>query len=315
VSIEVCEVNPVSKRRKGRDVSGILLLDKPVGWTSNDALQKAKGIFGAAKAGHTGSLDPLASGLLPLCFGEATKFSQFLLEADKKYSVQAQLGVVTDSADSDGKVIETHAVPALTRQDVEAALERFKGEIEQIPPMYSALKQDGVPLYKLARQGVEVERKARRVTVFSIELRALTATTLELDIHCSKGTYVRTVVDDLGRVLGCGAHVSALRRTTIGPYLNDSMVTMEALQDVLQTNGHAAVDALLLPASSSVSQWPQLHLSESLAFYMRSGQAVRVPGAPHEGWVSISVGENEFIGVGEVLEDGRIAPRRLVSSA
>jgi tRNA pseudouridine55 synthase len=308
----------VSRRRKqrGRRVDGILLLDKPQGASSNDALQQAKRLFGAAKAGHTGSLDPLATGVLPLCFGEATKFSQFLLNSDKRYWAEIRLGVRTDSGDADGEVVEERPVPELTHEAVDAALDAFRGDFEQIPSMFSAIKHQGKPLYKLARQGIEVEREPRPVTVFENRLEALDGDRLELVIHCSKGTYVRTIAEDLGEALGCGAHVTALRRRSVGPFGLDGAHTIEDLERIRGDGGHAALDALLQPVETAVEDWPEVHLTDLTAYYLSKGQPVIVPKAPTTGWVRIhedvADGPSRFLGVGEVLDDGRIAPRRLV---
>ncbi|HSG88681.1 MAG TPA: tRNA pseudouridine(55) synthase TruB [Pseudomonadales bacterium] len=302
---------------KGRRVDGILLLDKPQGLSSNEALQEAKRLFGAAKAGHTGSLDPLATGVLPLCFGEATKFSQFLLNSDKRYRARIQLGVRTDSADADGEVIETRPVPTLTEAQIDAELAAFRGDIEQVPSMFSAIKHQGKPLYKLARQGIEVEREARPVTIFENRIEAFDGVNLDLYIHCSKGTYVRTIADDLGEALACGAHVTALRRTGVGPFDVDGTFTLERLEAIRGDGGHAALDALLQPVETSVQHWPEVHLTDLTAYYLSKGQPVIVPRAPTEGWVRIhedvADGPSRFLGVGEVLDDGRIAPRRLVN--
>lgn len=301
------------KRRRGRDVNGILVLDKPQGMSSNEAVQKAKRLFNARKVGHTGSLDPLATGVLPLCFGEATKFSQYLLTSDKKYWVRIQLGVATDSGDADGKVISTREVQDVDAPRIEDALRFFRGEIDQVPSMFSAIKHEGQPLYKLARQGIEVERQARRVTVYSNELLAFEGDVLELAIHCSKGTYVRTIAEELGEVLGCGAHVIALRRLGAGPYTEEDLVTFEELEEALE---QGSLDPFLQPLASAVRQWPEVRLTGNTAYYLRQGQPVVVPHAPTSGWVRLSaVGEDEcarFIGVGEILDDGRVAPRRLV---
>lgn len=304
------------RRQRGRKVDGILLLDKPRGLSSNQALQDVKRLFGAAKAGHTGSLDPLATGVLPLCFGEATKFSQFLLNADKRYLTRVQLGVRTESGDADGAVVETRPVPALEVADIEAALAAFRGEIEQIPSMFSAIKHQGQPLYKLARQGLEVEREPRRVTVFDLTLEQFDGDSLELHIHCSKGTYVRTIAEDLGEALGCGAHVTALRRLSVGPFHADSVVTWEQLQTVRDGGGHGALDELLLPISAAVEDRPKVALSESSSWFLSKGQAVQIAHAPTEGWVQLIArnddGDEQFLGVGEVQDDGRIAPKRLL---
>ncbi len=303
------------RNKKGREVDGVLVVDKPGGMSSNDAVQRAKRLFGARKVGHTGSLDPLATGVLPLCFGEATKFSQYLLTSDKKYWTRVKLGVRTDSGDSDGQVIETRPLVDITAERIEAALADFRGEIEQIPSMFSAVKHQGQPLYKLARQGIEVERQSRRVMIFANELVRFADDEIELEIHCSKGTYVRTIAEDLGLALGCGAHVTALRRRLAGPYSEADLVTFETLEATLAEGGFPALDALLLPTSSAVRDWPTVKLSEATAYYVRQGQPVIVAHAPPQGWVRLTEGgREEFIGVGEILDDGRVAPRRLVTA-
>jgi tRNA pseudouridine55 synthase len=296
-----------------RDVHGILLLDKPVGRSSNAALQDVKHLFGARKAGHTGSLDPLASGLLPICLGEATKVSGFLLDAAKSYWLRCRLGVSTTTGDAEGEVIETRAVPALTRNGVEAVLARFVGRIEQVPPMYSALKHQGERLYKLARQGIEVERKPREVVIHALTLLELGSDELTLEVRCSKGTYVRTLAEDIGRVLGCGAHVSALRRTALGPFGEASMVTLETLRAHAE-QGQAALDALLLPMDQALADWPEVRLNADSAYFIRQGQPVQVPRAPVQGWVRIYA-EQGFLGIGEIMDDGRVAPRRLLDTS
>ncbi|MBK1730456.1 tRNA pseudouridine(55) synthase TruB [Thiococcus pfennigii] len=300
------------RRRPGRDVSGILLLDKPAGLTSNAALQRVKYLYRAAKAGHTGSLDPLATGLLPLCFGAATKFSAFLLDADKRYRVRVRLGETTSTADAEGEVIATAPVDGVDEAALRAALAEFLGPIEQLPPMYSAVKHQGERLYKLARQGIEVERQARAVTIFSIELCGFALPDFEMEVHCSKGTYVRSLAEDIGNRLGCGGHVVALRRTGVGPYRDDG-ATFVTIEDVEQAaeQGAEALDALLLPLDSTLGHWPAVRLSEDAAFYLRQGQAVLVPRAPLEGLVRLYDPSNRFIGVGEVLDDGKVQPKRL----
>ena len=275
-------------------------------------MQQAKRLFGAQKVGHTGSLDPLATGVLPLCFGEATKFSQFLLSSDKKYWVRILLGVATESGDADGEVIEQKDASHITQDDVVALLPQFRGEISQVPSMYSALKHKGQPLYKLARQGIEVERKPRCVNIFSNELVGFESSKVDLEIHCSKGTYIRSIAEDLGKLLGVGAHVVELRRRAAGPYDESEVVTLDYLESQRE-NG--SLDKYLRPTATAVGQWPELRLSESLSFYIRQGQPVQVPHAPTSGWVRLcdaSGEEGTFLGVGEVLDDGRIAPRRLV---
>jgi tRNA pseudouridine55 synthase len=304
-------------RRRGeeRRVDGILLLDKPAGLTSNAALQKVKRLYRARKAGHTGSLDPLASGLLPICLGEATKVSGFLLDADKHYWVSCRLGVRTSTADAEGEVLETRPVTDVTEARLREVMESFKGEIEQVPPMYSAVKHQGQRLYALARQGVEVEREPRRITIHAIELRDFRLPLVEIEVHCSKGTYIRTLVEDMGAALGCGAHVADLRRYGVGPYNASGMVTFEVLEDCLAREGEAGLDRLLLPMESGLSQWPDVRLSVNAAFYLRQGQPVLVPHAPTAGLVRLYEGQRRFLGVGEILDDGRVAPRRLLNTA
>ena len=300
------------RRNNGRDVNGVVLLDKPQGLTSNQALQRVKRIFQAKKAGHTGSLDPLATGMLPICLGEATKISSFLLDADKRYRVNCQLGVRTDSADSDGAVIATHAVEEFSKKQILGVLERFIGEQQQIPPMYSALKQNGVPLYRLARQGIEVERQARTVTIYQLMLVELTPDTLELDVHCSKGTYVRTLVDDIGEILGCGAHVSALRRLGVGVYDGTAMHTLDEL-NTLQEQGVTALNSILLPVESGLSNLPEVQLTPETGFFIQQGQAVFLPQLKCQGLVRLYMPDGVFLGIGHVLDDGRIAPKRLMN--
>jgi tRNA pseudouridine55 synthase len=258
----------MSKQRRRhpnlRTVNGILLLDKPAGLTSNAALQAVKRLYRARKAGHTGSLDPLATGLLPICFGEATKISGFLLDADKHYRVQCRLGVRTNTGDAEGEVLEQRPVEGITEAALRKVIEGFIGDIEQIPPMYSALKHKGERLYNLARQGVEVEREARTVTIHALELLDFGGDTAELRVHCSKGTYVRTLVEDIGALLGCGAHVSGLRRLGVGPFDGSVMHDMDALE-ALASEGYPALD-------------------------------------------------RQFMGMGEILDDGRVAPRRLMAA-
>jgi len=290
------------------------LLDKPSGITSNDALQQVKRLYFAKKAGHTGSLDPLASGVLPICIGEATKVSAFLLDADKRYQVRCQLGVRTATADAEGEVIDTRPVEAYSDQRIEEVLDQFRGDIEQIPPMYSALKHQGQRLYKLARQGMEVEREPRPVSIYALTLTGQGEDWLDINVHCSKGTYVRTLAEDIGEQLGCGAHVSALRRTMVGPYGDEELVTLEALEELKQED-MPAMDKLLLPIESALSQWPGVNLSSDAAFYLQQGQPVLIPHAPTSGWVRLYAGENDFLGMGEILDDGRVAPRRLMKSA
>ncbi len=306
-----------SRKKQGRPINGIVLLDKSAGLSSNAALQEVKKLYEARKAGHTGSLDPLATGVLPLCLGEATKVSQFLLDSDKQYRARIKLGERTDSGDCEGAVIETNDASAVTLDQIKEALTNFQGEIEQVPPMYSAIKKDGVPLYKMARRGVEVEREARRVTVYSIELcessERLESQEFELDIACSKGTYIRTIADDLGQQLGCGAHIVALRRTAAGVFNEQRCVDMKSLHEAKASEGLAGIDRFLIPMDEAVGNLPEVRLPSITADCVRHGQAVLVRHLPAEGLVRLYE-EEQFIGIGCINDDGKVAPRRLVVS-
>lgn len=299
------------RRAPGRDVSGILLLDKPLGMTSNAVLQAVKRLYRARKAGHTGSLDPLANGLLPICLGGATKVSAYLLDADKKYWVRARLGVKTTTADAEGEEVQVRSIEGVNRRSIEAVLPAFTGAIQQLPPMYSALKQQGQRLYNLARAGVEVEREPRTIHIYSLTLSDVSLPEIELRVHCSKGTYVRTVVEDIGEKLGCGAHVTALRRTAVGPFDDPPMQLIDDLERTAQ-HGLEAIDRRLWPVDSALGNWPEVRLSADTAYYLVSGQAVTVPKAPTFGMVRLYDHQGSFLGVGMVEDDGRIAPRRLI---
>jgi len=294
--------------RNTRDVNGILLLDKPRGMSSNRALQEARGYLQARKAGHTGSLDPLASGLLPLCFGEATKLSQFLLDADKTYWVVFRLGQETSTYDAEGAVLSTQPVTA-DRREIERALMRFLGEIEQVPPAYSAIKQRGQPLYKLARAGIAVNPTPRRVTIHEIRLLGWQDERLELEITCTKGTYIRSLAHDLGQVLGCGAHVTELRRLALGGFRIEQAVGMERLRELLDPAERAT---LLLPGDRAVERLPPVNLSANAAYYLCQGQVVSATHGKPPGLVRLYESDGRFLGLGEILEDGRVAPRRLI---
>ena len=290
----------------------MLLLDKPVGLSSNAALQIVKRLYNARKAGHTGSLDPLASGLLPICLGAATKLSGLLLNADKSYHFVCRLGVTTRTGDAEGEVLRTRPVGTLEPAAVEAVLSRFRGAIQQIPPMYSALKHHGQRLYTLARQGLVVERQPRTVVIHSLRLLQLKGEYLVCQVDCSRGTYVRTLVEDLGEALGCGAHIVELRRIGVAPYDAAHMVTLETLQERAQ-QGFAALDAVLLPVDTAVAAWPAIHIEGETVHYLLTGQAVWVPKAPSQGWVRLyEEPARRFLGIGEILNDGRVAPRRLM---
>lgn len=305
-------------RRRGRDIHGVLLLDKPQDLSSNDALQKVKRLYNANRAGHTGALDPLATGMLPICLGEATKFSQFLLDSDKRYRVIARLGQRTDTSDADGQIVQERPVN-FTQAQLDAALDSFRGHIQQVPSMYSALKYLGKKLYEYARQGIEVPREARSITVYELQFIRWEGDQLELEIHCSKGTYIRTITDDLGELLGCGAHVIYLRRLQVATYPIERMVTLEQLITLLeqaqaqQIAPGELLDPLLMPMDSPVENYPEVNLLPVTASYVKQGQPVQVAGAPASGMVRITEGEaRKFIGVGDIADDGRVAPRRLV---
>jgi tRNA pseudouridine55 synthase len=299
------------RKRKGRRVDGILLLDKPLGLSSNTALQRAKHLFQAQKAGHTGSLDPLATGLLPICFGEATKASGYLLDSDKCYQVTAQLGRQTTTGDREGETLREMPVPELTPATIEHTLQRFLGESTQIPPMYSALKHQGQRLYALARQGHEVAREPRRITVHSLQLLDHAAETISLEILCSKGAYIRTLVEDIAVALDTCAHVTSLRRIRVGPFQAANMVDF-AMLDAIAKDDQAALDALLLPIELAFEGWPCVQLDADSAWYLQRGQAVQASQAPSEGLVCLYGPDKRLLGVGEVLEDGRVTPRRLL---
>ncbi|WP_312663193.1 tRNA pseudouridine(55) synthase TruB [Pantoea sp. CTOTU49201] len=305
-------------RRRGRDVHGVFLLDKHQGASSNDVLQKVKRLFNANKAGHTGALDPLATGMLPVCLGEATKFSQYLLDSDKRYRVIARLGERTDTSDADGNIVETRAV-TFDQVALDAALDYFRGDTMQVPTMFSALKYQGRKLYEYAREGITVPREARPIKVFELQFIRWEGDELELEIHVSKGTYIRTIIDDLGERLGCGAHVIMLRRLQVARYPIERMVTLEQLQDVAatvnmaETPDYSALDALLLPMDSPAEEFPIVNLLPAVAAYFKQGMPVQVADAPEQGLVRVTEGdEYKFIGMAEIAEDGRVAPRRLV---
>lgn len=313
-------------RRKGRPVDGVLLLNKPAGMTSNRALQIAKRLFFVEKAGHTGALDPLATGVLPLCFGEATKFSQFLLDADKRYRSTFRLGVTMTTSDADGEMIAQKPTAAITRAQVETELSKFVGDILQVPSMYSALKHQGQPLYKMARQGIEIERQPRPITVYGIEIldfRAGDEAEVDVDIRCSKGTYIRSIAEDLGFALGCGAHVKTLHRSAAGLFGENQCVTPEQLEAAFELGGYDALDALLLSADAPVATLPAIYLPESSAHYFRLGNPVMDSQVYRIGAqgdiVRVFCTETEqsaqqFLGLGEITDDGRVAPKRIIAN-
>ena len=299
-------------RKRGRDIDGVFLLDKPQGMSSNDIMQKVKRVFRANKAGHTGALDPLATGMLPICLGEATKFSQFLLDADKRYVVTAKLGERTDTSDAEGQVVETRPVNVETSQ-ILTALEQFRGDILQVPTMFSALKHNGKPLYEYARAGITVEREARPITIFELNFIEYQAPFLTLEVHCSKGTYIRTLVDDLGEVLGCGAHVTVLRRTAVADYPAEKMMTWDALQALAEQGD---LDQHLLPIDTAVSKLPALKLNAEQSKGIGFGQRVKFANeAKLRGQVRLFSDKNIFLGVALIDDNNVIRPQRLITQS
>ena len=300
----------MGRKKKGRAIHGVVLLDKPLKLSSNHALQRVKRLFDANKAGHTGSLDPLATGMLPICLGEATKVSAFLLDADKTYRFKCKLGETTATADAEGKVLKTRPFEHIQLADIEKHLPSLTGDIMQVPPMYSALKKDGQRLYDLARQGIEVERKPRPVTIYSLDILSFENGEVELQTRCSKGTYVRTLCEDLGELLGCGAYVSELRRTSVGPY-KTGMLTLDELT-ALAENGFDALDNTLLKIDSGIDDWPVVELDADSAYYIKLGQPVQIARAPTDGLVRIYA-DGVFMGIGKIDSDGRVAPKRMMN--
>ena len=303
----------VPRRGKGRNVNGIILLDKAKGESSNYALQRIKRLFHAKKAGHTGSLDPLATGVLPLCLGEATKISQFLLDSDKRYIAKVKLGERTDSGDSEGVVIDVQRRIDVDYDALVQTLTKFEGEIKQLPPMYSALKHRGVPLYKLARKGISIKRKVRAVTIHKIGLMNFDNNIAEIDVTCSKGTYIRTLADDLGQELGCGAHVIELRRLQAGVFSIDQCRGSNELEKIKESFGLSGLDKVIVPMERAVEKLPEVVLASETARDIRNGQAVSFHELPKSGLVRLYEKGN-FIGIGIVNVDGEVAPKRLVAA-
>jgi tRNA pseudouridine55 synthase len=290
---------------------GILLLNKPTGCTSQQAVSRVKRLFDIKKAGHTGSLDPIATGLLPVCLGEATKFSQFLLTADKHYRVRAKLGQRTNTGDCEGTIIEQKPIDLISAEKLQDALSRFRGKIFQIPPLFSAIKHEGKPLYHWARKGISVPRATRPVTINTLKLLHYQIDQLDLEVHCSKGTYIRTLIEDIGTQLGYGAHVTGLHRLSVGKYHEDQSVSFTILDTL-----HSPIERMkyLLPIDNIFPQeWPTFTVSEPAAFYLRRGQALALPKTPQSGWVCLRLKTDQrLLGVGQILKDGRLAPHRLI---
>lgn len=301
------------KKHKGRGIHGLLLVDKPAGRSSNQVLQDVKRIFDASKAGHTGTLDPIATGLLIVCFGHATKVSQHLLNSAKTYRVTCRLGAVTETADREGEVIQQMEVTPEHLARMPAVLEQWVGEQEQLPPMYSAVKINGTPLYKLARQGKTVERKPRQVTIYSITQIQLEDNDLVLDIHCSKGTYVRTLVEQIGASIGCGAYVHELRRLRVAQFALDTAYTIESLRN-LAASGHRALDQALVPIEQALLDYPELRLSSALIEIARQGKRLRLDSPPGAEYLRVYDRNGIFCGLGEIGENGRMALRTFAAA-
>jgi len=298
------------RNKKGRNITGIVIIDKPTGRSSNHVLQQVKRLFDAKKAGHTGALDPLATGVLPICLGEATKVSSYLLDADKAYHVTCQLGIVTDSGDSDGKILSRSEIPVFHKKTILDLLPKFSGEQDQVPPMFSALKYQGQPLYKLARQGIEVERKSRRITIYDIQLLSFTHDSFTLAVRCSKGTYIRTLVEEISHDLGCGGHVSMLRRVDAAGYDLKHAISIEQLEAVAE-KGLSALDELILPAEDALSDWPEIHATNEMLTALRYGQSINVEQVFESEKVRLFGPNAEFIGLGEMTEQGVVSPKRV----
>lgn len=300
-------------RKHGRDVHGVFLLDKPKGMSSNDVLQKVKRLFQANKAGHTGALDPLATGMLPICLGEATKFSQFLLDSDKRYVVTAKLGERTDTSDAEGQLVETKEVN-VGENEILTALEQFRGDIWQVPTMFSALKYNGKPLYEYARMGITVDREARPITIFELNFIRYEAPYVTLEVHCSKGTYIRTLVDDLGEVLGCGAHVTMLHRTAVSNYPVHAMMSYADLQNLAENVPLVALDKHLLPIDTAVSNLAKINLTHEQTKAVSFGQRIKYENRNRiYGFVRLFSDSEQFLGVAEITSDNIIRPSRMIN--
>lgn len=297
----------VQKKVQRRRIHGVFLLNKPLGLSSNTALQKVRRLFRAEKAGHTGALDPLATGLLPICLGEATKFSHYLLDSVKRYQTTVQLGITTATGDAEGDVIATHTVPPLTFDDIECVLNRFRGDIEQIPPMYSALKRNGRPLYELARQGIDIERIARPISILKLQLLSFTDSTITLDVTCSKGTYIRVLGEDIGEVLGCGGHLIELHRTATGHFELIPEYTLEYLESLTEVQR----EELLLPVFESISYFPKVQIPEGRSSHFSNGLESNIE---HKAESQVLVFDGELcLGLAEITDKKRLVPKRVLN--
>lgn len=298
-------------KRKGNDINGILLLDKPLGISSNRALQTVKHLFNAKKAGHTGNLDPLATGVLPICFGEASKVTAFLLDSNKRYTCTAQLGTTTSTGDKEGEILRSREVKPFSEADIEQVLQQFRGPIQQIPPMYSALKHNGQPLYKLARQGIEIERKSRDVIIHELNLIEYQADSISLDVLCSKGTYIRTLAQDIGEKLGCGAHLSQLRRTQVEPFDCNELHNIQDLETLAANN---QIESTLLPIDSALIKLPKITLLDTEATRIKNGLKVSRNDIPRSDIIRLYLQTGEFIGIGRYSSDHQLAPKRMMKT-
>ncbi len=298
-------------KRVKRNINGVLLLDKPLGFSSNQALQKVKWLFQSAKAGHTGTLDPLATGLLPICLGEATKFAQYVTDADKTYIATVKFGETTTTGDAEGEILTKHPVD-FDLKKLSLVCDAFVGEISQVPPMYSALKFEGKALYEYAREGVDIERKARLVNITSIQIDSFENEVAVITVSCSKGTYIRTLAEDIGHKLGCGAHLIGLRRTETAGYMIEDAITLEALELLVKETPVEALAELLLPMDSAIAYLPRVLLNADASHYLMQGQAVWQSGVIPEGELRLYDDKNQFLGLGVLQEDGKIAPKRLM---
>ena len=300
------------KKRIRDDVNGILLLDKPAGISSNSSLQYVKRIYNAKKAGHTGSLDVPATGLLPICFGEATKVCGYLLNANKKYRVRCKLGETTTTGDAKGDILSVKPIPKITKIKLTEIFENFIGNIQQIPPMFSALKHNGERLYKLAYKGIEVERKARNVTIYNIELFNVYSDCFDIEVFCTKGTYIRTLVEDIGKEIGCGAHVLTLLRLESGPFNQLDSISLKKIEYIAE-KGQQALYNLLLPMDAALKDIPKIRLADEEVYCLSLGQSVTTSGLAKSGQLRIYNSSQQFIGLGKATEDGKIYPKRLIN--
>lgn len=307
----------MARRKRGRPVNGVLVVDKPLHLSSNGILQHIKRAFNAQKAGHTGALDPLASGVLPICFGEATKFSSYLLDADKTYFCTVVLGETRSTGDGEGEIVSEVDASALNEAEIQQALQGLTGEIRQVPPMHSALKKDGRPLYELAREGIEVERPPRAITIYRLSLDAYRPgkkAEIDITVSCSKGTYIRTLAEDIGNVLNVGGCVKLLRRTVSGPYTLAQAASVEDIDALVEQRDFDSLNAKLLPVETPILHFPEVILDEDTSFYVKRGNPVQVASAPVDGRVRLRCEAAGFFGIGEILDDGRVAPKRLIQA-